>query len=99
MSTLFEAGVRILIFLCLLGSFQALLGEFGPVGGGVSIHDTNFVNTVCTLHPEVSYGEIPLHLYYIMSKVPFEIFLPSTHGATYGYFGVVRYMHGGEGLA
>ena len=52
---MFEAGVKILLYLPLLISFQVLLGRFGLVGVGVSIHDTHVGNTVCPLHPEISY--------------------------------------------
>ena len=51
---LFEAGIKMLIFLRLLSSLQELLEVFGLVGGGISIHDTHVVNTVYTLYPEVS---------------------------------------------
>ena len=44
--TLFEASVEILIFLRLLSGFQALLGVFGLLGNGISIHDTHVVNNV-----------------------------------------------------
>ena len=54
MPTLFEVGVKILLFLLLLSSFQALLRVFVLVGGVVSIHDTHVVNTVRTLSPEFS---------------------------------------------
>ena len=51
---MFEEGVKLLLLLFVLGSFQALLGVFGLVEGGVSIHDTHLVNNVCPLCPEVS---------------------------------------------
>ena len=52
---LFEAGVKILLFICLISSFQTLLGGSGLVGGGVSINNTHVMNTIRHLHPEVSY--------------------------------------------
>ena len=51
---LFEAGVRITIFLRLLSGFQALLEGFGLIGVGISIHDTHIVNTALPLRPEIS---------------------------------------------
>ena len=63
---LFVADVKVISILLLLRSFQALLGVFGLVGGGVSIHGTHVVNTVCTLHPEVSDEETPLHLLLVL---------------------------------
>ena len=51
---LFEEGVKVLLLLLLLSSFQALIGCFGLVGGGVSIHNTHVVNTVLPLRQEVS---------------------------------------------
>ena len=52
--TLFEASVKIILILLLLSGFQALLGGFGLVGGGVSIHEIHVVDTVHPLNPEVS---------------------------------------------
>ena len=49
--TLFEAGVKVLLLLLLLSSFQEILGVYGLVGGGISIHDTHVVNTVRPLRP------------------------------------------------
>ena len=49
MTTMFEAGVEVLLLLLLLSGFQALLGFFLLVGGGISIHYTHVVNTVRTL--------------------------------------------------
>ena len=95
---LFEAGIEILLFLRPLSSFQALLEGFGLKEGGVIIHDTYVVNTVLTLHPEVSDEETPLHLFYVLRRIPFELVLPSTHGATCVDFGVVTYMSGGEDI-
>ena len=63
----FEAGIEIIVILLLLRGFQALLGVFGLVGGGVSIHDTHVINTVCTLRPKVSDEETPFR-----STSPFE---------------------------
>ena len=57
MLTLFEVGVRILIFVRLISGFQEILMGFRLVGGGISIHYTHVVNNVCTLCPEVSYEE------------------------------------------
>ena len=99
MPTLFEAGVNIIIFLILLSILQALLGVFGLVGGGVSIHDTHVVNTVRPLHPEVSDEDNPLQLYLVLRMEPFEFLLTSMHGATCVYFGVVTHVRWGEGLA
>ena len=48
---LFEASVKILLFILLLSVFQELLGGFGLVRGGVSIHNTHVVNTVSSLGP------------------------------------------------
>ena len=47
----FEAGIEIIVILLLLRGFQALLGVFGLVGGGFSIHNTHIVNTVRPLRP------------------------------------------------
>ena len=96
---MFEAGLEILLFLCLLRGFQAPLGGFGVVGGGVSIHDTHVVNTVCPLIPKVSDEDTPLQLSLILQRVLFEFVLPFTHGATSVYFGVATHVRGGEGLA
>ena len=60
-----------LLPLLLLSSFQALLGIFRLVGGGVSIHDTHVVNTVHNLLPEVSNEEIPFQLPIILRRGPF----------------------------
>ena len=57
---LFEADVRILLFLCLISGFQKLLGGFGLVGGGVIVHSTHIVNTVRPLCREVYDEETPL---------------------------------------
>ena len=95
---MFEAGVRLLFILLLLRSFQAILGFFGLVGGGVSIHGTHVVNTVCPLNPEVSDEEITLQLLLVLLREPFEFFLPSTHGTTCLYFGFITNMRGGEVL-
>ena len=51
---LFEAGIKLLTLILLLGSLQSLLGVFVLVGGGVHIHDRHVLNTVCPLPPEVS---------------------------------------------
>ena len=96
---MFGAGINILLFLCLLISFQALFGGFGLVGCGAGIHDTHVVNTVCPLHPEVSDEYIPLQLSYILLRGPFEIFLTYIHGETCVDFGVVARLRGVEGLA
>ena len=50
MLTLFEAGIKIIIFLWFLSGFQELLGVVGLVVGGVIIHNKHVVNTVLTLH-------------------------------------------------
>ena len=63
---LFEAGVKILIILCLLSSFQEFFGGFGLLGGGSSIHDTYVVNTDCPLCSEVSDEDNPLQLSFIL---------------------------------
>ena len=60
--TLFESGVEVLLILLLLSGFQALLGIFGLLVDGVSIHDTHVVNTVYPLCPEVSCEETPLQI-------------------------------------
>ena len=96
---LFEAGVEILLFIFLLSGFQALLWFFGMVVGGVSIHDTRVVNTVRPLCTEVSYEEIPLQISFVLLRGPFQLVLPSTHGATCVDFGVFTNLRGGEGLA
>ena len=62
MPELFEAGVGVLLIILLLRSFQALLGIFRLVGGGVSIHDTHVVNTLRPLCPEISDEDSPLQL-------------------------------------
>ena len=51
---LFDEGIKMLTFLRLLNGFQALLGGFGLLGDGVSIHDLNVVNTVHPLCLQVS---------------------------------------------
>ena len=48
---LFEAVAKVLLLILLLSGFQALLGGFGLLGDGVSIHNTHFVNTVYPLCP------------------------------------------------
>ena len=60
--TLFEAGSEVLLLLLLLSSFQELIGGFGMLGGGVSIHNTHVVNTVHPLCPDLYDEEIPLWL-------------------------------------
>ena len=69
------------------------------VGGGIIIHGTHILNTVRPLHPEVNNEDIPLQLSYFLRKGPFEIVLPSKHGKTCIYFGIVMHVRGGEGLA
>ena len=96
---LFEAGVKVFLLLLLLSGFQELIVFFGLVGGGVSIHDTHVVNTVCPLIPKVSDEDTPLQLSLILQRVLFEFVLPFTHGATSVYFGVATHVRGGEGLA
>ena len=59
---MFEASVKIILILLFLSGFKALLGVFGLVGGGVSIHDIRAVDTVCPLNPEVSDEKIFLQL-------------------------------------
>ena len=54
MPTLLEASVNILFLILLLSGLQALLGGFGLVGGGVSIHNNHVVNTICPMRPEFS---------------------------------------------
>ena len=68
------------------------------LGYGISVHDTHVVNTFRPLRPEVSDEEISLRLSYILQRGPFEIVLPSVHGANCVYFVVVTHVHGGEGL-
>ena len=63
---MFEAGVEVLLLLLLLSGFQALLGFFLLVGGGISIHYTHVVNTVRPLCPEVSYEETTFQLSFIL---------------------------------
>ena len=99
MPTLFEAGVNIFFLLRLLSGFQEIIGGFGLVGGGASIHDMHVVNAARPLRPEVSNEEIQLYLSFALSRGPFEIVLPSTYGATCVYLGVVTYVRRGEGLA
>ena len=59
MPTLFVADVEIILLIILIRGFQAVLGVFGLVGGGVSIHTTNAVNTVRPLGTEISDEETP----------------------------------------
>ena len=66
MPTLFEAGIKTLLFLLLLSGLQALRRGFGMVGVGVSIHDTYVVNTFLPLRPEVYDEDIPLHLSFVL---------------------------------
>ena len=99
MPTLFEAGVNVLLLLLILSAFQALLGGFVLVGGGVSIHFMHAVNTLPPLSPGVYDEEIPLQILLVLLRGPFEFSLPSTHGATCVYVGVITHMHEGEGLA
>ena len=63
---MFEADIEVILLLLLLGVFQKLLRSFGLVGGGVSIHDTHVVNTVCPLRIEVSDEKIPLHILLVL---------------------------------
>ena len=97
---MFESGTKILLFLFLFSSFQALLGVLVLIGSGVSIHDTHVLNNVRPLSPEVSDEEIPLQIFFLLFlKVPFELLIHSPHGATCVDFGVVTHMCGGKGLA
>ena len=66
MPTLFEAGNKVLLLLLILSSSRALIGVFGLVGGGVSIHNMNSMNTVHPLCPEVSDEETPLHILLVL---------------------------------
>ena len=96
---MFEAGVEVIILLLFLGGFQELLGDFGLVGGGVSIHETHVVNTVRSLRPEVSDEEILLHTPLIIQRIPIEFVLLYTHVATCVDSRVVTYVRVGEGFA
>ena len=69
------------------------------IEGGVSIYDTHVVNNVYPLIPEVSGEDTPLQISLYIRRGPFELVLPSMHGATCVYFGVVMHRHGDEGLA
>ena len=65
-SKLFESDVETLLMICLLGGLQALIRGFGLIGGGISIHNTNVVNTVHPLRPKVSDEEIPLEMSFVL---------------------------------
>ena len=69
------------------------------VGGGISVHNTYVINTFRPLCSEVYDENIPLQIFYVLQRGPFELVLPSTHGATCVEFGVVTHVNGGEGLA
>ena len=97
--TPFEAGAKILLFFRLISGFQALLGVFGLVGGGISIHDTHVVNTFHPLRTKVSDEYIPLQISFVLWMLSFELVLPSTYSTTFVDFGVVTHIHWGEGLA
>ena len=84
---LFEAGIKLLLFIILLSSLQVLLGVFGLVGGGVSIHDTRVVNKFHTLIPEVADEEIPLQISLVIWRETFEFVLTYIHGAKCVCFG------------
>ena len=75
-STLFKSGVEVLLLLLLLGGLQALLGDFGLVVGGVSIHDMHVMNTVRPLLSEVYYEEISLQISLVLWKGPFYFSFP-----------------------
>ena len=96
---LFEASVKILIFICLLTGLQTLLIGFGLLGGGIIIHDTHVVNAVHYLHLEVSNEDIHLQIYLVLQKGPFELVLPYMHVVNCLYFGVIMHVRGGEGIA
>ena len=96
---MFESGIKIVLFLCLISSFQALLRGFGLLGSGFSIHGTHVVNNFRPLHPEVPDEETPLQFFLVLCREPFEIFVPYSHGATCIHFGVVTHMCEGKGLA
>ena len=99
MPTLFEAGFKVLLIILFFSGFQALLGGFGLVGGGVSIHHMHIMNTVHTLRTEVSDEEISLQLLPILQRGTFEFVLLSVHGVIYVYYGVIKHVCWGEGLA
>ena len=63
---MFEAGVKIILIVCLLCVFQALLGGFRLAGGGVIIHDPHVVNTDHPLSSKVCNEDIPLQLYFVI---------------------------------
>ena len=46
MKTLTEAIIQIILLLLLIFRLKTLLLKLVPVGDGVSVHDTHFVNTV-----------------------------------------------------
>ena len=96
---IFEVGVKVLLLILLLRGLQTLIGFFEPVGGGVIIYDMHVVNNVCSLRPEVSEEETPHHLLLVLQRGTFEFVLPSMHGATSVYFGVVMHVNWGEFLA
>ena len=51
MPTLLEASVNIISLILLLSGLQALFGDFGLVGGGISIHNKHVANTICPMRP------------------------------------------------
>ena len=62
MGALLEAGLQILNFLLLISQLESLIRKPLELGGGVSIHDTNVVNTVLIFLPEVQYKKVYLLL-------------------------------------
>ena len=53
-STLSDAGIKVLHILLLLSGLQEFIEGFGLIGGGVGIHNTHIANTFLLLRTEVS---------------------------------------------
>ena len=77
MSTLTDAGIKVLHILLLRSGLQEFIGGFGLIGGGAGIHNTRIANAVLLLCTEVSNDYIPLWILH-PSKGGL-LFFPSLH--------------------
>ena len=104
MSTLLKASLQVHLLLTPLHFLQTSLGGFLPIGLCISVHDTHFVNTVCTIGPEVPDQKFFLMFCGLWWSVSWFGAVTGSgglgfwplHGATLVYKGVVSYVRGGE---
>ena len=62
MAALLEEGLQVLLIFLLLRRLEEILWRLVLVGEGVSVHDTDVINTVRPYISEVAYQQISLLL-------------------------------------